>query len=283
MRGALGIISVGSIVLGALLVAPLGYSITAPLDRAVMAADHAWIAAAIKADKAGMAQLLDADFTWIDASGRKLDRAAVSQKPPTLPLASERDARIMEHTYGQVAVVQADRGTMHVLRVWVKRPAGWRALIYQEVRSLDAPPTVAPDTGKACENPCKAVPYQPKNADEKDVIESFEALESFGVAHDAKGWGAHVAAEFVSASSNSDKLLDKPTRMTELGKANMSGVAPTPLLSARMFDFPGAIVMTSLQRPQKGKDLQITRVWVKRGASWVLASSYQTSIQTPQS
>lgn len=267
------------IALGALLIAPGIHSITAPLNPAVMTADRKWVAAAGKSDKDALTPLLDADFTWTDVSGKTLDRAAVSQKPPVVPVSNDKNARVIEYTYGDVAAVQVSSGTMHVLRVWVKRPAGWRLLAYQEVKSLSVPPTVTPGTGSVCENPCKTLPYQPKNADEKGVVESYMGLETASVGHDAKQWDAHTAAEFLAASSNSNKLLDKPTRLAELRKANMSGLAPTPMLSTRLFDFPGAVVMISTHRPDKGKDLHITRVWVKRGGTWVATLSYQTAIQ----
>ena len=279
MRNLLQTTFAASIAVGALLIAPVAHSVTARLNPAVMAADHKWAAAAAKGDKAALTPLLDADFIWTDASGKTLDRAAVLQQPPAVPPADDKNARVIEYTYGDVAAVQVSNGTMHMLRIWVKRPAGWRVLAYQEVKSLDAPPTVTPGTGKVCENPCKSLPYQPKNDDEKGVVESYSGLESASVAHDAKQWDAHTAGEFLAASSNSDKLLDKSTRMAELRKANMSGLAPTPLLSARMFDFPGAIVMISTHRPDKGKDLHITRVWVKRNGNWLAVLSYQTAIR----
>ena len=58
-----------------------------------------------------------------------------------------------------------DAGRAHLLRVWVKRPEGWKAIVYQEVMSLEAPPSFAPSAGKDCENPCKMIPYQ---AEERD-------------------------------------------------------------------------------------------------------------------
>jgi hypothetical protein len=226
-----------------------------------------------------VAKALDADFTWTDASGKTRTREQVSQAPPVPALGADEGARLTGFTYGQVSVVEANNGGMHVLRVWVKRPAGWQILVYQEVKSLDAPPTVTPGTGSGCDNPCKGVPYQPKNDDEKGVIEAYSGLESSAFAHDADGFDAHTAAEFAAASSNSNKLIDKAERMAELRKATMAGLAPTPLISARLFDFPDAVVMVSLQRPDKGKDLHITRVWTKRDGHWVATLSYQTAIQ----
>jgi hypothetical protein len=248
-------------------------------DPAMRAADLAWVTAVAKGDKAGAAKALDTKFTWTDASGKTRTHDQISQALPTPALGADNDAKVAGFTYGQVSVVEANSGTMHVVRIWVKRPAGYRILVYQEVKSLDAPPTVTPGTGKACDNPCKGVPYQPKNDDEKDVIEAYSGLESSAYGHNADGFDAHTAAEFAAASSNSNKLIDKPERMAELRQATMAGLAPTPLVSAQLFDFTGAVVMISLQRPDKGKDLHITRVWTKRNGHWVATLSYQTAIQ----
>jgi len=248
-------------------------------DPAMRVADRAWVTAVAKGDKAAAAKALDADFTWTDSNGKTQTRAQFSQALPAPALGADAGATIIGFTYGQVAVVEANGGKVHVLRVWVKRPTGWHILVYQEVKSLDAPPTVTPGTGKVCDNPCKGVPYQPKNADEKGVIEAYSGLESSAYGHDAAGFDAHTAPEFYAASSNSNKLISKPERMAELRQATMAGLAPTPLVSAQLFDFPGAVVMLSLQRPDKGKDMHITRVWTKRSGHWLATLSYQTAIQ----
>src|SRR6185503_8179956 len=75
-------------------------------------------------------------------------------------------AQALQYGYGSVGVVQVNAGKLHTLRVWVKRPAGWRLLVYQEVKSLDTPPAAAaaPPASAACENPCGALPYAPNTA-----------------------------------------------------------------------------------------------------------------------
>ena len=291
MRGLLSTMIVAGLVAVSLLTAaevhaapaPPSPPVSAPLaDPQMKMADHDWLTAIAKGDKAAAAKLLDPGFTWTDANGKIRTRAEVAQTLPTPALGAEVDAQTAGFTYDKVGVVEVNKGTMHVLRVWVKRPAGWRALVYQEVKSLDAPPTVTPGPGKVCDNPCKSVPYQAKNADEKAVIEAYTGLESSAVGHNADGFDAHTATEFIAASSNSNKLLDKATRVAELRESNMSGLAPTPLISAKLFDFPGAVIMISLQRPDKGKDLHITRVWIKRDGHWVATLSYQTAIPPAQ-
>ena len=253
---------------------------TSPL----LEADHSLEQAFAKADKSAAADLLDTAFTWTDSAGKISMRAQVLATLPSasaFKLGATGDAaQRKEYVYGKVGVVQINENKLHVLRVWVLRPAGWRALVYQEVKSLDAPATITPGAGKVCENPCKTVSYRPRTTSEQAVVASYEALETAAVAHDAPGWAAHVADEFAAASSNSDQLLDKATRLAGLEHEKMVGVSPTPLTSARMFDFGDAVVMLSLHNPDRGKPLHITRVWINRNGNWVETLSYQTAIQS---
>jgi hypothetical protein len=161
--------------------------------------------------------------------------------------------------------------------VWVKRGAGWQLLVYQAV-SIGAPPSAEPGNG-ACENPCNTVPFQPQNEDEREVIQAYQAVERAVAAHDSAAWGVHIADEFFAVTSNSDRPIDKATRMAGLDNQKVAGIAPFPLVSARMFEFGGAMVMTSLQQPEHGLPLHVTRVWFKRNGTWLEAYSYQTTIQ----
>ena len=208
-----------------------------------------------------------------------LTRAEALQELPKPLTNGGGSAPITAHVYGEVALVRTDDGLAHVLRVWVKRPAGWKAMVYQEVRSLAAPPTVTPGPGSDCENPCRNVLYQPKNEAERGVIASYMGLETASVGHDAPNWGPHVAEEFVAASSYSNKLLTKEERMAELAKSQMAGLALTPVVTMKLVDFGDTVVMLSKQQPDKGKPLHITRVWTKRDGNWVIVVAFQTAIQ----
>jgi hypothetical protein len=248
-------------------------------DSAVAQADQAFMTAASAGDKAGLGKVLDADFAWTAVDGKTLTRAEALQDVPKPLLSGVGGGQITAHTYGDVAVVRTDDGLAHVLHVWVKRPAGWKLMVYQEVRSLAAPPTVTPGPGKDCENPCKNVLYQPKNDAERGVITSYMGLETASVGHDAPHWGPHVGEEFAAASSYSNKLLSKTERMADLAKAQMAGLAPTPVVTMKLVDFGDTVVMLSKQQPDKGKPLHITRVWTKRDGNWVIVVAFQTAIQ----
>jgi hypothetical protein len=240
-------------------------------------ADRAFVQAAAAADKPALEKLLDADFTWTDFEGKTRTKAEVLSDLSKLNPAREQ-GDLKQYTYGEIGDVQANLGRAHVLRVWVKRPGGWKAIVYQEVMSLAAPPSFAPGAGKDCENPCKGVPYQPKNETEREVVIAYSKLETAATARTSAAFGALVADEFAAASSNSNKIADKRGRMEDFDHAKNGGLAPTPLISARLFDFGSAVLMRSEHQPDRGKPLHVTRIWVKRNGSWMETLSYQTSV-----
>jgi hypothetical protein len=250
-------------------------------DPAILRADRQFIQAAAKGDTAALGALLDGEFTWTDANGKTESRAVVMKSVPKPALGDEAEAAIKQLTYGEVGAVMASREKLQVLRIWVRRHAGWRLLVYHEVRLSEQPPSTH-GTGVAdCENPCKEVPYKPKNEAEQGIIASWQALETGVTHHDAEAWAPHIADEFVMVSSNNDRPLAKADRIATLNKQKETGVAsaPSPLVSAQMFDFGDAVVMTCLHQPHAGKPVHVSRVLIKRDGKWVMAISYQTTIQ----
>lgn len=252
-------------------------------QQAVLRANGVLKEALEKGDKKQAGELLDADFSWTDSAGKLQTKEQVLQmlgtKEAPKPAIEGTRVPAKQLNYGQVGVIEENSGRLHAVHVWVKRPAGWRELVYQEVKALDAPAVTTPGAGKNCENPCSNIPFEPKNDAERGVVAGYVALETAAVTHDAAGWASHVGDEFVAASSNSDQLLDKKSRVAGLEREKMGGLAPTALVSARMFDFGDAVVMTSLHQPERGNHLHVTRVWVKRDGKWLEMLSYQTAIQ----
>ena len=226
-------------------------------------------------------EVLDPDFTWTDAAGKTRERAAIVQVLKSgdgLPRETEHGYPAGKvHIYGRAGVVQESSGHLYVLRVWGKRKETWQLLVYQAV-SIGAPPAASSGTDE-CDNPCKSVPFEPQNEAQTEVIHAYQAVERAVTAHDSAAWGAHIGEEFFAVTSNSDRPLDKATRMAGLDNQRVGGIAPFPLVSARMFQFGDAMVMASRQQPKGGSPLHVTRVWVKRGSSWLEVFSYQTTIQ----
>lgn len=253
----------------------------AEADQAVLQADHKFVQAASLQNGSLLHQLLDDNFSWTDADGKTLTTAEVLHSVPKPALGDESGIDLTERTYGQVGAVTAGRGKIHVLRLWVQRPAGWRLLVYHEVKQLDEPSNVKGTGVNECENPCKGVPFKPANADEAAIIASWQALETGVTAHDSAAWAPHIADEFVQISSSSDHPISKAGRMQTLDKQKQLGVgsAPSPLVSAQMFDFGDAVIMTCLHQPHTGKPVHVSRLWIKRDGKWVMSISFQTAIQ----
>jgi ketosteroid isomerase-like protein len=254
----------------------------AEADPAVLHADQAFVQAVAKGDAAALGKMLDAEFTWTDVEGKALTGEEVLRAVPKEALGDESGVELSERTYGQVGAVNASRGKVHILRMWVQRPGGWKLLVHHEVKQLEQPSTSAGSGVKDCENPCKMVPFKPANEAEQAIIASWQALETGVTAHDAEAWAPHIADEFVQISSNSDHVISKAGRIETLNKQKASGVgsAPAPLVSAKMFDFGDAVIMTCLHQPYSGKPIHVSRLWIKRDGKWIMSISYQTTIQS---
>jgi len=248
-------------------------------DPALLQADRDLVQAATRADKAALDKLLDADFMWTDATGKLQGKDDVLRDPSKPALADETGSDMKRGSYGDVAALMLERGNVHVLRLWVKRPTGWQALAYHEVRVNPQPPGPSGPGVNDCENPCKSLPFKPRNADEQAVIDSWQALERAVTDHDAEAWAPHMASEF--ALINANGVQTKADRMATLNRQKAAGAAtaPPPLVSANMFGFGDTIVMTCLHQPYTGKQIRITRLWTKRDGKWQMAKSYQTTVQ----
>ena len=251
-------------------------------NPAILAADHALVAALAKNDSAAADKMFDADFVWTNSAGETIGRATALGSLPNPPLGDESGAQSNERTYGQVGAVEVGSGKVHILRIWVKRPAGWRLLDYHEVtqRSGPAPPP-GPGTND-CENPCKGVPYTPKDDAEKGILKSWGELETAVTNHDPKGWSPHFLDEFVLIASGGAEPVTKAGRLEQLSKPGF-GPAPPQLAAdpeVRFIHLGDSVVMIAQANPYSGKPAHISRVRVYREGMWRMAFSYQTTIQS---
>jgi ketosteroid isomerase-like protein len=282
IRGFARLVLATTIALGATAIAPtVGQMAVAGEDQAALQADLDFAQAVAKSDKAAVGKLLDNDFTWTDSEGNSFKRPEVLESLPKSGLTDENSASRRTHAYGQAVAVIVNHGKVYALRIWVKRSAGWKALAYHEVTLKEQPSGSSGSGVKDCENPCKGIPYKPKNEAEQEIVRSWQALETGVTAHDSAAWAPHVADEFTMLSSNNDHPLSKADRMATLDKQKQTGVgsAPAPLVSAEMFDFGDAVIMKCLHQPFTGKPVRVTRVWIKRDGKWVMSISYQTTVQ----
>jgi Domain of unknown function (DUF4440) len=113
-------------------------------DAGLMRADAAFAEAVTNADNAALQKLLDADFTWTSARGKVQTKAQVLREMAQMAIPSAKDAESKVYVYGDLGDIQVNSGRSHLLRVWVKRADGWKAIVYQEVMSRQTPPSLLP-------------------------------------------------------------------------------------------------------------------------------------------
>ena len=276
-----GVLAIGLVCATVFVALPRKIVAAAADDQSILQADHEFVRAASKGDSAEVGRLLDTDFTWTDANGKTRPRTEVLNSLPTPALGNETGADVKQRTYGAVSAVMSGRGKIYVLRVWVKRPAGWRLLVYHEV-ALGRQASTSQGPGvRECVNPCKFLPFKPKNESEQAIIASWQALETGVTNHDAAAWSPHIAEEFTMLGSTNDHPLTKADRIATLNLQKQTGYgsAPPPLVSAQMFDFGDAVIMTSLHQPYSGNSIHVSRLWIKRDGKWIMSISYQTTVQ----
>jgi hypothetical protein len=244
----------------------------------VAQADHAFVQAFVKNATGALKEILDAEFIWIDSSGRRLNRAELSENIPAI---ANSDVEMQIHSYRDAAVVRANRGRMNVLRIWVKRAAGWRAVLYQEVLQVQKSEPAGGKPSTECVNPCKTIPYQPQTEAEKEVIASWQDVMKAMAANNAEAYSPLIADEFSATDTYHDRPYNKSDRLSQIAKQKLSGTRSSPpeLLSAEMFDFGDKVMMVAKEQRPGAKSYFNTRMWIKRDARWQMLFSFNTRIE----
>jgi Domain of unknown function (DUF4440) len=249
-------------------------------DQTVRHADKTLLDAFAKNDRRTLDTLFDAQFTWIDSLGKSLTRAQVLQ---SLPSPANADVSPQLRAYGQSAVVRANRGRMQVLRIWVLRPSGWHALLYQEVQlAVKSEPPVRIGSGSSsCENPCRTIPITPETQNEREAIASWQGVMRAMADEDADAYAPLIADEFTATDTHHDATYTKANRLAQIRRQKQKGVksTPSPLISARMFDFGDTVMMIAREQRPNAKPYFNTRMWIKRGARWQMLFSFNTRIE----
>jgi hypothetical protein len=253
-------------------------------DQAAVQADHALVDALAKSDQKAVAGMLDTNFEWTDAEGKTRRKAAALADLKAFATDNEGDSDVKTHYYGQLDVLFGTHHDARFLRLWVKRPGGWRVFIDidtpmpSEKRTASA---ARPESTGECVNPCRTVPYTPTTAADKAVLTEWQHTKVDEWHPKAADWASHVADEFEIINNGS--MRNKPERVEIAKREEASGVgAPgAPILSMKMYDFGDAVVTTSKHIPyQGGKPYYNVRVFVHRDGHWPIAWSQQTTIQS---
>jgi uncharacterized protein DUF4440 len=247
---------------------------------AALQADRAFLQALAKRDKHALDQLIDSEFTWIDSNGKSLTKPQVLESLPGL---ENSDVAPQVRIYSNAAVVRASRDRLHVLRIWVKREASWRVLLYQEVRQVakSEPPAPARAGSIDCENPCKCIPFDPETQSEKEAISSWQGVMHAMAINDADAYAPLIADEFTATDTHHDRPYAKADRLAQIKNQQLAGTrsAPPELVSARMFDFGGTVMMIAREQRPGAKSYFNSRMWVKRDGRWQMLFSFNTRIE----
>jgi hypothetical protein len=283
VKNALGVALACGALFAALTSRPVAAADNAKEDeKAVLQADHSLVQAVAKADKKAVDGLLDADFTWIDLDGISSTREQVLQDLSAFAKSSEVNTDLKAFPHGQVGSVFGVQPNARFERVWVKRPAGWHVLVYQQVPDRAPSSPAYGGSGQDstdCENPCKTIPYKPTTEADREVIASYQAMNTAIWQADADAWARQIGDDDFGITPG--VLVTKANRIAAIKKQKemKAKVVPAPLLSALFFDFGDTVVMTALHQPRNGKPHRFTRVWVKRESTWQLVAGAQTEIQ----
>ena len=260
-------------------------------DKAVLDADAALRRALVAGERNFAGSYIDRRFILVDRTGSTFAKSEIVRRAAG---DGEPDAERAVRRYGRVAVVSGRSGMAGVrldtffVHVWVKRRTGWRALAFQEsaivVEAAPAPGAglFLSSLGSSCDNPCKSLPFRPKNAAEREIVAAFQAIESAVVANDADAWARHIADEFTihgaqaPSRSKADRLAYIRARTEARAITRVAEVQ-----SMQLWTFGDAAVMTAQHGWTKGvrPPYRATRVWVRRDGRWQMALSQQTPVE----
>ena len=255
-------------------------------------ADRAFLTATATADHAALKLLLDPEFTWTDRSGRTRNTAETFLTPGAMTSEADRDVRVSDR--GQVALIRgihqipSENATVRFARVWVRRPGGWKLLVYQQTNKAEKTPEHragfgSPSSGAAvrCENPCKTVPYKPDGAAEQEVVSMWQAVERTVLTNDVDAWIPNFTDDFLFVTPDGGEPLNKADRVTmikELKRTNTT-LLPAEVVSMKVWVLGDTAVMRSEHKPLHGPVLHVTRVFEKHNGHWQIAFGQQTWVQ----
>lgn len=259
--------------------------------QAVLQADRMLLQAIVQNDKAAAETYLDAEFTWTGLTGKTQTRANVLQDLNAL--AAENDTETKLRDCDQVMLIMGThrilsrKVSVRYVRAWVKRPTGWRALVYQETKIAEQMPEHRQGFGSPsggapvdCDNPCKSVPYKPEGAAEQEVVAMWQAVERTVLTNDVDAWIPNFTEDFVFVTPDGAPPLGKADRIAmirELKRTN-TVLIPASVESMQVWVLGNSAVMRSEHKPRSGKTLHITRVFVKREGRWQITFGQQTAV-----
>ena len=253
----------------------------ASTDMGVADADHAFLQAVAKSDRAAVSKFLDGMLEWTDSQGRTRSKKELLEDWSALRGEGPVNIDVKTFDYGKIGFVSVGKDEVRFLRVWVKRPAGWR--LFNSIETAMKGSAPLPSGGGDCYNPCKAIPFKAATDMDAQILDAWQKAKNDEWHPNSADWALRVTEEFVIISEHA--LRAKEERVALLAKQQQkqeSGPPGDPVQSIRMFDFGNdAAVMLSLHHPYRGgKPYYNVRVWVLRSGRWQIAVSQQTVIES---
>ncbi len=255
-------------------------------------ADRLLVEAIGKGDGDAASALLDDEFTWTDRTGKTRSKSEIL--PDLKTLAAETDTDRDSREFGAVVLIRgkhrwaSQNVAVRFIRVWIKRSAGWRALVYQETKIAETPPMTRAGFGSPsggapveCDNPCRNVPYQPEGKSEQEIVTMWKAVEQTVLTNDVEAWIPNFTDDFLFVTPDGGQPLNKADRVTmikELKRSNTT-LIPAKVESMQVWAFGDSAVMRSEHKPLHGRVLHVTRIFVKKDGHWQIAFGQQTSIE----
>lgn len=248
-------------------------------------ADRGLIDALGNANKTAVGSLLDTNFAWTDADGKTRTKSEALENLPALAADSQGDTNAQTHDFGQVERIVGEHHSDRFVRIWVKRPAGWRAFLVLDVpipaKGYTNHPTPPRAADKDCVNPCRVLPYKPANAAQEAAVQTWLKLKMDEWHAIEDDWPTHVSETMVTMSPG--MYMSKEERLALLVKQHEAygdGSPSAPVDSMRMFDFGNTVIMTAIHGAKAaGKPSYAIRMFVNEGGEWRIALSAQTDIQ----
>lgn len=255
-------------------------------ERVPLQFDQEWRAALERSD-ARAAAMLDAGFEWTAADGHTKDRAEALGRLGELRAEVSGETNRETFDYGRVAVVTSARPGARMMRVWVRRPEGWRAFAMITTTLVTGTTPFAAsggdsgaDSGADCENPCRSMPFTPATPNEKTIAGIFMQLKLDEWHPNPERWAPYVLDNvyYVTATARLSKA-DRVNRLKQLKETGAPSVPGDPVVSMRIVDLGDSAVMMARHNPYRGgQPYYSVRVWALRDARWQLANTQQTLI-----
>lgn len=249
-------------------------------------ADKALASALASGDKAAAEKLLDDDFQWVSLDG------TVRTKAETLSNLSElasdlNPATDMEYlNLGEVERVLGIHQSTRFGQVWVKRPAGWRALAFLDTPLATEPeanPRKPTEADKECDNPCKTLPYTPADETQRAAMLGWQKIKVDEWQANSEDWAKRSDPDDISITPRS--IMTRDQHVASIAKQKElygTGTGGAPVVWMRMWDFGNTAVLISRHKPNKaGKQNYTVRLLVNRDSEWKIILSIQNDDVTP--